>query len=119
MNLDESFVKSEVKAWLESQGYTVKTEVPVPLQNRDVILDLQGEKNLDRIWVEAKGDNGISDYLEGFSRLLFAVYYGGGRGIIAVGDQERLLEYEEFLKHLSEGMPVGIWTGKEVKWFKK
>lgn len=70
--------------------------------NRDVLLDFYGWKAgnpPEIVWVEAKGDVGISDLLEGFIRTEFACHQGGGHGILAVPREqaERLAKYSDFL----------------------
>jgi hypothetical protein len=100
--MDEPEVKRLARAWLETAGFKVTPEPAVPDTNRDVLLDFYGWKAgnpPEIVWVEAKGDVGISDLLEGFIRTEFACHQGGGHGILAVPREqaERLAKYSDFL----------------------
>lgn len=101
MNEDE--VKKLTERWLKKQGYKIRAEVGVSGTNRDVILDFYGFQNTNPpsiLWVECKGDESLSQVLEGFIRTEFAIFYGGGQGILAVPERatKKLLKYKEFLK---------------------
>lgn len=102
--MDEDEVKRRTRAWLESQGYKVTEEIGVSGTERQVILDFYGYREQQSepqiIWVECKGDQNLSELLEGWVRLEFGVFYGGGKAILAVPKDaaERLLKHEEFLK---------------------
>jgi len=108
--LDEDEVKRRTRAWMESQGYKVREEIGVNGTERQVILDFYGyreEKGEPQIvWVECKGDQNLSELLEGWIRLEFGLFYGGGKGIFAVPKHsaERLVKHEELLK----GCPIKI-----------
>lgn len=97
----EPQVSQIVQQYFSEQGYKVHREVAVGGTDREVIIDywLFKEPN-ENVWVECKGDVGLSELLEGFIRLEFAVYYGGGKGILAIPDQAflKLEKYNEFLK---------------------
>ena len=101
--MQEDLVKGLVEVWLKRKGYTWKSEVGVTGTDREVIMDYyayreqEGEPKI--LWVECKGDQNLSELLEGFIRLEFAVYYGGGNGILALPHKaaERLLNYKDFL----------------------
>jgi len=110
-------VNKKVQRWAVANGYTYKGvvqngEVPVPTAlGNDVKIDAQLEKSPnERIWVEGKGDVGMSAMIQGLGRLAFAVYYGGGKGLLAIDHErtERLLQYKEFLEWFGEGVKIGI-----------
>lgn len=52
------------------------------------MLLLLGEKlvgtSYDRLWIENKGSCGLSKLLEGFTRVCYAVFYGGGDGLLVL-----------------------------------
>lgn len=99
--MNEEEVKRRVKRWLEESQYTVHEEVGVSGTNREIVLDFYGYKDSPSIlWVECKGDQSLSELLEGFIRTEFAVFSGGGRGILATpkNARKKLLKYEKFLK---------------------
>jgi len=100
MNEDE--VKKLTKKWLEKQGFKVHSEVAVG-ESREVILDFYGFKDGSPpkiIWVECKGDENLSELLEGFIRTEFAVYDRGGLGILSIPHKatKKLIKYKDFLK---------------------
>ena len=104
--MTEGEVNETVKSWLEAHNYHYKGicrngQVPVPIERVTILIDHQGEKLTppQRLWVEAKGDVNMSELLEGFVRLCFAVFYGGGDGLLAVPQKQlwHLLEVQEFL----------------------
>lgn len=101
--MEESAVKEQARKWLDSQGYEVTCEVGVSGTQREVILDLYGyrEKGSEPqiIWVECKGDQNLSQLLEGWIRVEFAVFLGGGKGVLAVPHKacKKLLTYRIFL----------------------
>jgi len=88
------------KAWLDKQGYIYKGvcnngkeygsgDVPVPtLSKEKVKIDHMGEKQTDigwvRLWIEDKGSCNLSTLLEGFSRVCYAVFNGGGEGLLGI-----------------------------------
>ena len=102
--MDENEVKKRTKEWLEKKGYTVKSEVGVPGTNREVIMDYyayrerEGEPEI--LWVECKGDCNLSYLLEGFVRLEFTLWLGGGIGILAIPHEakQKLLKHEKFFE---------------------
>lgn len=117
--MTEDEVNISCKHWIESQKFKYKGvlntkpkteyepngygQVPVPDGNRQVLLDHQGIKDspIDLIWIEAKGsDVGMSQLLEGFTRMAYAVYHGGGKGLLAVPSNEfnQMKEQVGFLK---------------------
>lgn len=134
--MKEEEVNERVKAWLEKQEYSYKGvlkngDVAVPDGKRDVLIDAQGVRLIDKegkvakfdegkgykswgsindylfetIWVEGKGENAnFSELLEGFVRTLYAVWYGRGTGLLAVPSDkyELLMEEKEFLTNLSQ-----------------
>lgn len=98
MNEDE--VKQKVQEWLEKQGYIVKPEIGVSGTEREIILDFFAYKDPPSIlWIEAKGDESLSQLLEGFIRVELAIFLGGGQGILAVPTEacQKLLKYKDFL----------------------
>lgn len=104
----------------------VLSQVPVPLPygERLILIDHQGVKDrpVDLIWVEAKGEVGISQLLEGFIRVTCACYWGGGNGLLAIPSAEcdKMLEQREFLKRVGVSCErkIGILDAekKEVHW---
>lgn len=119
----ESKVNEKVKDWALKNGYTYKGvvsngEVPVPTTfGNDVKIDAQVEKEPhERIWIEGKGEVGVSTLIQGLGRLTFAVYYGGGKGLLAIDGErtKRLLKYESWLKwFVGGGMKLGIFNVEE------
>ena len=111
--MTENEVNEKVKRWLENHSYHYKGilnkglgQVPVPDGTRSVLLDHQGVNDCipDLIWVEAKGSNcNLSELFEGFIRLTYGVFMGGGRGFLAIPHREfeMLLERREFLEAVS------------------
>lgn len=112
--MTENEVNIVSKQWLENNGYKYKGilnakpkgnydigygQVPVPTDsNSQILIDHQGVNDKDKsiIWIEAKGsDVGMSQLLEGFIRVAYACYYGGGKGLLAIPDKE----YQELIKH--------------------
>lgn len=105
--MTEDQVNTIVEKWLLSKGYKYKGvcknrkiaqkensvgQIPVPDGTRQVLIDHQGVKdapNIDLLWIEAKGggDN-LSELLQGFIRVIYAVWHGGGRGLLAVPQSE-------------------------------
>lgn len=114
--MQEREVSKCSKAWLEKQGYDYKGvcsngHVPVPTitKNEKVLIDGMGEKRENgeplRLWIEDKGSNAnLSTLLEGFSRICFAVFYGGGDGLLGIPhDRIRVVnENQEFFKRLAD-----------------
>ncbi|MDE2439207.1 MAG: hypothetical protein KGN01_07510 [Patescibacteria group bacterium] len=124
----EDKVKFKISEELRELGYQVKAEVPVVDSGRNVILDFfafshtgqsrarkssnmniqeptysqaQGEPSPpDKIWVECKGDVNLSELIEGFARLDFALFYSGGRGIFAA-PQEQIKLMKDFETYFS------------------
>ena len=103
------------KAWLDKQEYSYKGvcnngkeygsgDVPVPTLFKEKIqIDHMGEKRTDdwvRLWIEDKGSCNLSTLLEGFSRVCYAVYFGGGDGLLSVPhDRIRILaENQDFFR---------------------
>jgi hypothetical protein len=108
--MTEGKVNETVKSWLEAHDYHYKGicrngQVPVPIEGVRILIDHQGEKltPAERLWVEAKGEVKMSEVLEGFVRLCFAVFYGGGDGLLAVPQRQfrHLLEIQEFLGQMA------------------
>ena len=108
------------KKFLESQGYTSykgvcnkngeygSGDVPVPTECVEKVrIDHQGEKQTkdgyDRLWIEDKGSTGLSTLLEGFTRLLYAIYNGSGDGLLGLPhDMIQVIKAnEEFFKRLA------------------
>lgn len=118
--MKEKDVVGATRAILEGAGYRVISEVLVPSGNhRTVILDLRGERiegatydgqhyssksemkklDFELLWVECKGSVNLSEALEGYIRTLFAVWNGGGLGVLAVPSDvyDALSVEQEFL----------------------
>jgi len=125
--LIEPDVNQRVKEWAIQNGYIYKGvrsngEVPVPTTlGNDVKIDAQLEKSPnERIWVEGKGDVGMSALIQGLGRLCFAIFLGGGKGLLAIDRErtERLLQYKEFLEWFGGGIKLGIFNveDKEITW---
>jgi len=107
--MTEDEVNVKCREWIEKRGFKYKGvlnkglgQVPIPLGERSVLIDHQGVNDRERnlIWIEAKGDVNLSQLLEGFIRVTYAVYEGGGTGYIAVPHNEFgiLTERLDFLK---------------------
>lgn len=98
----EDKVKEATYHWLEEQEWTVKSEVGVSGTEREVIIDFYAyrERSTPEIlWVECKGNQNLSDLLEGFIRLEFAIFYGGGNGYLVAPHKAttKLLKHRIFL----------------------
>ena len=113
--MTEDEVNIKVKDWLVNQGYHYKGvlnvgkgQISVPDGSRQVLIDHQGIKDnpIDLIWIEAKGEAGMSTLLQGFIRVQYAVYHGGGTGFLAVPHTQykQMLEQKEFLNSVSEAV---------------
>jgi len=101
--MEEPEVSQLTRRWLEKHLYKVKPEVGVSGTEREVILDYFGYREKEEpeiLWIECKGDVSLSQLLEGFIRTEFAVYYGGGHGILACPTKaiEKLMNHRDFLK---------------------
>lgn len=114
--MNEPEVNELVRRWAKEHGFHYKGvlrdgDVQVPSGDREVLIDHMLERVPDRIWVEAKGDGGLSDALEGMARLAFAVYYGGGRGELACPSElsEQINKHDGFLKWFGENLNIKIW----------
>lgn len=111
--MTEDEVNLEVKRWLTGHHFRYKGilnkglgQVPVPDGTRNVLIDHQGFRDdlPDLVWVEAKGsDLNLSQLLEGFIRVTYAVFEGGGRGYLATPHKEfeLLVERRDFLKAIA------------------
>lgn len=101
-------------------------QIPVPDGTRSVLIDHTGHKDyptVDLIWIEAKGSGvGMSQLLEGFARMAYAVYHGGGRGLLAcpTAEFEMMLVQSEFLGHIGTASErsLGLMDGEtdRVEW---
>lgn len=121
--MNEGEVKELAKKWLEKQGFKVREEVAIG-ENREVVLDFFSYSDASHqlilhqplfphatsgqiaphpiiLWVECKGDENLSQLLEGFIRVEFAIFDRGGLGILAIPHNatEKLLKYKNFLKN--------------------
>lgn len=111
--MTEDEVNQKVKEWLENHFFKYKGilniglgQVPVPDGTRSVLLDHQGFRDdiPDLLWIEAKGSGcSLSELLEGFIRLTYGIFMGGGNGYLAIphNEFEILLERREFLEAVS------------------
>lgn len=114
--MTEDEVNERVERWLIERGYKYKGilnvglgQVPVPDGTRQVLLDHQGVKDnpIDLVWIEAKGSGvNFSQLLEGFIRVGYGVFHGGGKGYLAIphNEYEKLLEQKDFLKAVAESV---------------
>ena len=61
----------------------------------------------------------FSDLLEGFIRVLYACWHGGGKGLLAVPDNEynQLLEQREFLAEIAMASrrTIGLYNAEMRK----
>lgn len=141
--MTEEEVNILVKVWLLSQGYSYKGilnarpknginsigwgQVPIPDGSNppSVLIDHQGikDRNHEIIWIEAKGGScGMSDLLQGFIRMAYACYWGGGSGLLAIPTEQsqRMLEQSDFLRKVSKSSErrLGILDAEknEVYW---
>jgi len=101
-------------------------QVPVPDGKSQCLIDHQGISDKDRsiIWIEAKGEgDAFSELLQGFIRVLYACYHGGGMGLLAVPDKEynQLLEQKEFLTNVARAgeRNIGLFNAEKeiLEWF--
>lgn len=132
--MTEQEVNEKVKEWLLANGFRYKGvlrdgDVPAPDGYRRVRIDHQGydDANLRLIWVEAKGSNTpLSELLEGFIRLAYAMWHGGGNGLLAVPSEEAQILLDEtvrsFLSEIASALSlkgnIGIWDVEkgEIVW---
>lgn len=143
--MTEDEVNLVCQQWLVSNGYAYKGilnvkpkitkerngknsgwgQVAVPDGKGQVLIDHQGISDKDRsiIWIEAKGGgDAFSELLQGFIRLLYACYHGGGKGLLAVPEDEynQLLEQRDFLAKVTKAgeRKVGLFNAENniVKW---
>lgn len=58
----------------------------------------------ESVWVEAKGDVGMSDLIEAFGRVCYAVWHGNGLGVVAVPKKqfEMMVDEKEFFAKMAE-----------------
>lgn len=140
--MTENQVNLAVEKWLLSQCYKYKGvnksrkvakdensvgQIPVPDGLRQVLIDHQGIKDvpeIDLIWIEAKGSNvGMSALLEGFIRMVYAVWHGGGKGLVAIPDNEynQLFKQLSFLKAVAKSCErkIGLFNAEtlNITWF--
>lgn len=139
--MKEDEVNLKCREWLEKQGYDYKGilnakpkgikengwgQVPIPDGIGQVLIDHQGKKDrqVDLIWIEAKGSGvNFSTLLEGYIRVVYACYWGGGRGLLAVPNKEfdRVMEQKVFLVNVSRAAEqnMGVLNAEKNKvvWF--
>jgi len=105
-------------------------DVPIANGKRDVKLDAHGvrlinnknkivpfdeDKGYDKnnntkdyqfesIWIEAKGDVGMSDLIEAFGRVCYAVWHSRGLGLVAVPEKqfEMMIDEKDFFMKMAE-----------------
>jgi|GEM_PF-2525497 len=105
-------------------------DVPIANGKRDVKLDAHGvrlinDKNkivnfeegkgydgnsntkdyqFESIWIEAKGDVGMSDLIEAFGRVCYAVWHSRGFGLVAVPEKqfEMMVEEKDFFAQIAK-----------------
>ena len=141
--MTENQVNESVKRWLLAEGFAYKGilnakpkeganpsgygQVPVPDGSilSSVLIDHQGVKDREHeiIWIEAKGGNcSMSDLLQGFVRVAYGCFWGGGSGLLAVPSEQaqRMIEQQVFLKKVSMSCErrLGILDAEkgEVHW---
>lgn len=112
--MTEDEVNLKVKEWLQSHSFKYKGilnsgQVSVPDGNRQVLIDHAGVKTNppDLVWIEAKGsDINFSNLLEGYIRVSYAVWHGGGKGFLGIPHEEylKLLEQREFLEAIAHSV---------------
>jgi len=140
--MKEDEVNLKCRGWLEEQGYDYKGilnarpkekcsdngygQVPCPDGIGQVLIDHQGKRDrpVDLIWIEAKGAGvNFSTLLEGYIRVVYACYWGGGRGLLAVPSREyeRVIEQKAFLAKVAQAAErqMGVLNAEENKivWF--
>lgn len=101
--MEEPEASTLTRRWLEEKGYKLKAEVGIPHTEREVVLDYHAYRDNPEpeiLWIEVKGNVSISQLLEGYIRTEMAVFYGGGKGILAAPHEatQKLLKYRNFLK---------------------
>jgi hypothetical protein len=110
--MTEDEVNLKCREWISKQGYKYKGilniglgQVPIPNGERSVLIDHQGFcfSNKSLVWIEAKGEVNLSELLEGFIRVNYAVYEGGGIGYLATPHKqyELLKDRLDFLKAIA------------------
>jgi len=140
--MTENDINECVRRWLTQNGYTYKGvlnarpkdkadangygQVPVPDGTRCVLIDHTGHKDhpiVDLVWVEAKGSGvGMSMLLQGFARVAYAVYHGGGRGLLACPATEfgMMTAQGDFLRAIgiASERSLGLLDGEtgQVEW---
>ena len=140
--MTENEINERVRDWLTGQGFVYKGvlnmkpkdsansngygQVAVPDGTRNVLIDHTGHKDhpiIDLIWIEAKGSGvGMSMLLQGFSRVGYAVYHGGGKGLLAcpTTEFEMMLDRGDFLRAIgiASERSLGLLDAekKEVYW---
>lgn len=143
--MKEEEVNVVCKKWIEDNNYKYKGvlnkrprsykerngvkngwgQVPVPDGIGNVLIDHQGIGDVDSslIWIEAKGErDSFSELLQGFIRIIYACYHGGGKGLLAVPDKEysNLMEYKEFISKVASASErqIGIFNAEKniIKW---
>lgn len=114
--MTEDEVNLKVKEWLLRHSFKYKGilnkglgQVPIPDGSRSVLIDHQGfsDSTQDLVWVEAKGSGvNLSELLEGFIRVSYAVFEGGGTGYLATPHKEfeLLVERKEFLEAVAHSV---------------
>jgi len=139
--MTENEINEKVREWLTQRGYSYKGvlntkpkegansngygQVVVPDGTRNVLIDHTGHRDrpVDLIWIEAKGSGvGLSMLLQGFSRVGYAVYHGGGKGLLAcpTAEFEMMFAQREFLKAIgiASERSLGLLDGEtgRVEW---
>lgn len=124
--MTEAQVNQSCKKWIEQQGFKYKGilnkgQVPVPDGIGSVWIDHQGCKDNppDILWVEAKGSVEFSQLLQGFIRVAYAVWWGGGRGLIAAPRKEAnlLRDQSKFLSIVGKAIAgegsLGVFNAED------
>ncbi len=117
--MTEQEVNERVKEWLEREGYKYKGvlkggDVPAPDGYRRVRIDHQGYRDkppVDLLWIEAKGSGTpLSELLEGFIRLAYAAWHGGGNALLAVPSEEAEILLDETVRPFLEEVSKALTT---------
>lgn len=139
--MTENEINEKVLCWLLANQYKYKGvlnnrpkeganpngygQIAIPDGTRNVLIDHQGVKDrpVDLIWIEAKGSGvGLSMLLQGFSRVGYAVYHGGGKGLLAcpTAEFELMFAQKGFLKTIgiASERSLGLLDGEtgRVEW---
>lgn len=82
--------KKEIVTFEEGKGYDGNNDTK--------------DYHFESVWIEAKGDVGMSDLIEAFGRVCYAVWHSNGLGIVAVPKNqfEMMMDEKEFFAKMAE-----------------